>query len=158
MSLETSGSRVTSPESGSDPSAGLRLVALPAVSERAFPLEHDYFEIVYTPLVGPTAVLLARAMLRHLKASGSPTLVSAVELALQVGIRASNTDPLGRRSHLVRAIDRLAHDHIAVHLRDRDLGIRVAAPPLSRRALGKVPALARDVHNHYCTWDAAGNH
>jgi hypothetical protein len=35
-----------------------------------FQLDHDYFEIVYTPLVRPTAVLLARAMMRHVDTGG----------------------------------------------------------------------------------------
>jgi len=124
----------------------LRLRALPAVSDPAFPLEHDYFEIVYAPLIGPTAVLLARAMARHLAAAGGPTTVCPVELALEVGLRASSTDPLGRRSHLVHAIDRLAHDHIVARMGERVLGIRLAIPPLSARALEKVPAVVRASH------------
>lgn len=102
-----------------------------ARGEPSFPLAHPYFEIVYAPLLGPTAVLLARAMARHLEAAGGPTTVCPVELALEVGIRSSSTDPLGRRSHLVHAIDRLAHDHVISRLGDRVLGVRVAVPPLS---------------------------
>ena len=63
-----------------------------------------------------------------------------------VGIRASSTDPLGKKSHLVHAIDRLAHDRIVSKLGDRVLGVRVAIPPLSARALGKLPAAARQAH------------
>lgn len=101
----------------------MRLRALPA-SHRAGgrPLEHAYFEIVYAPLIGPTAVLLARAMARHLQAAGGATTVCPVELSLEVGIRASSTDPLGKKSHLVHAIDRLAHDRIVSKLGDRVLG------------------------------------
>jgi hypothetical protein len=124
----------------------LRLRALPAAGERAFPLEHAYLEVVYAPLIGPTAVLLARAMARHLQAAGGPTTVCPVELAMEVGIRASSTDPLGKRSHLVHAIDRLAHDHIVARMGDRVLGIRLAVPALSQRALEKLPAPARDAH------------
>ncbi len=132
-----------------EPIAGLRLRALPAASEPAFPLEHAYFEIVYAPLVGPTAVLLARAMARHLDFAGGPTTVCPVQLALEVGIRASSTDPLGRKSHLVHAIDRLAHDRIVSPLGDRVLGVHVAVPALSARALEKLPATARHAHALY---------
>jgi hypothetical protein len=137
----------------------LRLRALPAASEPAFPLDHAYFEIVYAPLLGPTAVLLARAMARRLEAAGGPTTVCPIELALEVGIRASSTDPLGRKSHLVHAIDRLAHDRIVSRLGDRVLGLRLAVPPLSARALGKLPATARRAHAQYALLSATdGTH
>ncbi len=146
MSAETSGNGAHPSENEPQPAEGLRLRALPAASEPAFPLEHDYFEIVYTPLIGPTAVLLARAMARHLDAAGGPTTVCPIELALEVGIRASSTDPLGKKSHLVHAIDRLAHDHIVARLGDRVLGVRLAIPLLSQRAVDKLPVAAREVH------------
>jgi hypothetical protein len=129
------------------PEPGLRLRPIAARGEPAFPLLHPYFEIVYAPLLGPTAVLLARAMARHLEAAGGPTTVHPVELALEVGIRASSTDPLGRRSHLAHAIDRLAHDHVISRLGDRVLGVRVAIPPLSARAVEKLPAPALAAHH-----------
>lgn len=132
-----------------EPIAGLRLRALPAASEPAFPLDHAYFEIVYAPLIGPTAVLLARAMARHLDTAGGPTTVCPVELALEVGIRASSTDPLGRKSHLVHAIDRLAHDRIVSRLGERVLGVRVAVPALTARALEKLPAAAIQAHRDF---------
>ncbi len=131
------------------PEQGLRLRPLRACSEPAFPIGHAYFEIVYAPLVGPTAVLLARAMARHLEVAGGPTTVCPIELALEVGIRASSCDPLGRKSHLVRAIDRLAHDHVVSRLDDRVLGVHVAVPPLSARALEKLPAPARGAHEAF---------
>ncbi len=136
-------------EAEPEPAEGLRLRALPRASERLFPLEHDYFEIVYAPLVGPTAVLLARAMGRHLDFARGPTTVCPTELALEVGIRASSADPLGRRSHLVHAIDRLAHGHIVARLGDRVLGVQVAVPPLSERALAQLPATARSAHHRF---------
>lgn len=144
--MDTGGNRPD--PSGHQPKSeqGLRLRPLRACCEPAFPLEHAYFEIVYTPLLGPTAVLLARAMVRHLEVAGGPTTVCPVELALEVGIRASSTDPLGRKSHLVHAIDRLAHDHVVSRLGDRVLGVRVAIPSLSTRALEKLPAPAREAH------------
>jgi hypothetical protein len=149
MSAEISGNGADRPEHEPEPTAGLRLRVLPAATEPAFPLEHAYFEIVYTPLVGPTALLLARAMARHLEGASGPTTVCPVELALEVGIRASNTDPLGRKSHLVHAIDRLAHNQIVARLGDRVLGVRVAVPPLSARAVEGLPAQSRVVHEEF---------
>jgi len=124
----------------------LRLIPLPCPTEPSFPLDHLYLEVVYTPLVGPTAVLLARAMARHIGVAGGPAVVCPVDLALEVGIRCGSSGPLGRRSHLVRAIDRLAHDHIVSRLGETILGVRVAIPPLGANALGKLPASAREAH------------
>lgn len=149
MTAETSRNGPRPSAGEPEPIEGLRLRALPAATDGAFPLEHVYFEIVYAPLIGPTAVLLARAMARHLQAAGGPTTVCPVELSLEVGIRASSTDPLGKKSHLVHAIDRLAHDRIVARLADRVLGVRVAIPPLSARALAKLPAPAREAHRRY---------
>lgn len=132
---------------------GLRLRPLPAPIEPAFPLGHEYFEVVYTPLVGPTAVLLARAMARHLELAGGPTTVRPIELALEVGIRASSTDPLGKRSHLVHAIERLAHDHLVVWLGEGVLGVRTAVSLLSARALEKLPPAAREAHLRFAGTD-----
>lgn len=146
MTAETSGNEPL-PSAGEPESIeGLRLRALPAASERSFPLEHVYFEIVYAPLIGPTAVLLARAMARHIEAAAGPTTVCPVELSLEVGVRASSTDPLGKKSHLVHAIDRLAHDHIVARMGEGVLGVRLAIPPLSARALEKLPPPAREAH------------
>ena len=146
MTTGTAGSARRPHEEEPDPVGGLRLRPLPAPSDPAFPLGHDYFEIVYTPLVGPTAVLLARAMARHIDAAGGPTTVCPAELALEVGIRASSTDPLGKKSHLVHAIDRLVHNHIVARLGDRVLGVRDAIPPLSSRALDGLPESVRRCH------------
>lgn len=149
MSPEISGSGLDPPDREPEPTKGLRLRALPAASEPAFPLEHDYFEIVYAPLVGPTAILLARAMARHLKIADGPTTVCPAELALEVGIRASSTDPLGKKSHLVHAIDRLAHDRIVSRLGDRILGVRIAVPLLGERATARLPGPARRAHREF---------
>lgn len=149
MDAEIAGNGADPSRHQREPVQGLRLRPLRARGEPAFPLAHPYFEIVYAPLLGPTAVLLARAMARHLEAAGGPITVCPVELALEIGIRASSTDPLGRKSHLVHAIDRLAHDHIVNPLGGRVLGVRVAVPTLSARALAKLPSAAREAHAHY---------
>lgn len=137
------------PDRSADPIDNLRLTPLLAVSQPAFPLEHAYFETVYAPLLGPTAVLLARAMARRLNAAGRPTAVCPIELALEVGIRASSTDPLGKTSHLVRAISRLTHNHIVARIGDGVLGVRVAVPPLSAEALRRLPLVTVNAHQRF---------
>lgn len=125
---------------------GLRLRPLPVTSEPSFSLDHEYFEIAYAPLVGPTAILVARAMSRHLDCANGPVTVCPLDLALEVGIRANTADPLGKRSHLVRAVERLVHDRIVVRLDDRVLGVSCRVPPLGRGRLERLPAAARRRH------------
>lgn len=146
MTAGTAGSARRPPEAEPEPIEGLRLRPLPASRGPALPLDHDYFEIAYAPLVGPTAVLLARAMARHLDAAGGPTTVCPIELAHEVGIRASSKDPLGKRSHLVHAIDRLVHDHLVDRIEGRVLGVRTSIPLLSERAAEKLPPAAHETH------------
>src|SRR3546814_1500038 len=61
MAARLDGNGRPSPDPEPEPIGGLRLRALPAVSDPAFPLEHDYFEIVYAHLLGPTGILLRSA-------------------------------------------------------------------------------------------------
>src|SRR3546814_11573486 len=107
MAARLDGNGRPSPDPEPEPIGGLRLRALPAVSDPAFPLEHDYFEIVYAPLIGPPGILLARAMARHLDAAAGPPTVVPVDLAPAAGILDSGVDPLVADSHLLRAIHRL---------------------------------------------------
>ena len=127
-------------------SMGLRLRPLPVPSEPSFSLDHEYFEIAYAPLIGPTAILVARAMSRHLECANGPVTVCPLDLALEVGIRANNADPLGKRSHLVRALERLIHDRIVVRLDDRVLGVSCRVPPLGHGRLERLPAAVRRRH------------
>ena len=149
MGSEIGGNGADSSHREPEPELGLRLRPLAARGHPGFPLAPPYFEIVYAPLLGPTAVLLARAMARHLEAAAGPTTVYPVELALEVGIRASNADPLGRKSHLVHAIDRLAHDRIVTRLGDRVLGVYLSVPAIGRGAVQKLPTTVRRAHETF---------
>ena len=127
----------------------VQIEALPPRKQPSFPLEHPYFEIVYTPLIGPTAMLLARALSRHLHLAGGSTKVSAAELSVEVGVRASDYGTPGRKSRLVRAVDRLAHEQLVVRMSSRRLGVRTAVPFLEGRALDRLPFVARNAHDAY---------
>src|SRR5699024_7423563 len=59
MNPETSGSGSEPPGKERRPVTGLRLEALPPCADPAFPVLHDYFEMVYGPLIGPASTLLA---------------------------------------------------------------------------------------------------
>ncbi|HET6753327.1 MAG TPA: hypothetical protein VFH23_05175 [Jiangellaceae bacterium] len=127
----------------------LRLLPLTPASEPAFPLLHPYVEVVYAPIVGPTAVLLARSLGRHLMATPGPATVSPVVLALALGLRATHDHPLGKRAALRHALDRLEHAHLVRWLGDTDLGVHTGAPAVNERTLSKLPPPARAAHQHF---------
>jgi hypothetical protein len=103
------------PAPGNDPAPrpsdgdALRLLPLMPTSEPSFSLAHPYVEIVYAPLLGPTAVLLARSLGRHLIMSRGPATISAVVLSRGLGLRATQEHPLGKRAALRHGLNRLEH-------------------------------------------------
>ena len=116
-------------------------------TEPNFPLHHAYLEIVYAPLIGPGAVLLARNLGRRIAVREDEVSLSTVELAHEVGLRAGHDEPLGKRSHLFHAIDRLRHDHIIRWLDDGRLGVLTSVPILGAHALAKLPPAALAAHH-----------
>ena len=149
MGTEHSGSGSEPPGQRTRPVAGLRLRPLPPCADPAFPVLHDYFEMVYGPLIGPTSTMLARALNRHLADAGGPVTVCPIELSLELGLRASSGEPIGTTSPLTKAITRL-RDHRLVQQVDSDtLGVVVEVPPLSSRALSKLPDSVRRAHNEF---------
>lgn len=124
----------------------VRLRPLALVAGDRFPMDHIYFEVVYAPLLGPTAVLLARAMTRRIVTAGGPVNVDLSELAREIGVGARRSDNVGKKSHIVRAIDRLKHAHVVADLGDHTIGVRAEVPALSSRAVDRMPAMIRDIH------------
>ena len=64
----------------SRPTKGLHLQPLPPCSDPAFPVLHEYFEVIYGPLIGPASVLLARNLARHVTMAGGPVTVCPVSV------------------------------------------------------------------------------
>lgn len=129
------------------PATGLHLRPLPRCSDPAFPVLHEYFEVVYSSLIGPASVLLARSFARHVMEAGGEVMICPVELSLELGLRASHDEPIGKGSHLARAIDRLAHHRLARHLKTNTLGVVVYVAPLTDTAVGKLPVSIRQAHS-----------
>ena len=133
-----------------DESRALQLTALPVTTQPSFHLTHPYFEMVYAPSLGPSAVLLGRYLGRVLAAHENETiLVCPAALSREVGMRSSSEDPLGERSLLRRTIDRLEHDHIVRWLEPQHLGVLTAVPAVSDRVRDKLPAAARHAHDQF---------
>lgn len=149
MDAEHSSSGSEPPGQRTGPVQGLRLRPLPACSDPSFPVLHDYFEVVYCPLIGPSSMFLARALARHVEIAGGPVTICPIELSLELGLRASHDEPMGKTSHLAKAIDRLAYHRLVKHLGTDTLGVVVEVPLVGRPILARLPPVARAVHEQY---------
>lgn len=149
MDAEHSSTGSEPPGQPAGPVQGLRLRPLPVCSDPSFPVLHDYFERVYGPLIGPAPTMLARAFARHLDDAGGPVTICPVELALELGLRASHDGPIGKTSHLAKAIDRLAYHRLVRHLGADTLGVVVEVPPLSDIAVGRMPPGVQQAHARF---------
>lgn len=149
MASEHAASRGDLPSESPRPTQGLHLQPLPPCSDPAFPVLHEYFEVVYGPLIGPASVLLARNLARHVTTAGGAVTICPVELSLELGLRASHDEPIGKTSHLAKAIDRLAHHRLVKRLTTDTLGVVLHVSPLTNGALGKLPASIRQAHSRY---------
>jgi hypothetical protein len=115
----------------------------------SFPVLHEYFEVVYGPLIGPTSVFLARTLARHVASAGGPVTVCPIELSREVGLRSSSTEPLGKKSHLARSLDRLAHHRLVRPLGTDTLGVVTAVVPATAKLLARLPESTRTRHEHH---------
>ena len=127
----------------------LHVRALSCKESPAFPLTHDYFEIVWAPALGPTPVLLARAVARRLDGSGGAVVLSLPCLARAIGVRSASLEPMGAKSPLGRALRRLLHHGILVAMAEDSVGLRLAVPAVSQRVLGTLPHEARVAHERF---------
>lgn len=127
----------------------LRIVWLEASPGRpTFALDHPYVELVYTPLVGATAVLFLRRI-ALLADSENQLDLDAVALARELGLRAGDKRPLGRHSPLLRALRRLEHHQLARQLDPNRLGVYRLVPAVADVYLPGLPESARRVHLRY---------
>lgn len=138
-----------SPGEPAAPSQTVRLRPLPACAEPSFPVLHDYFEVVYGPLIGPASLLLERALARHLVEEGGPVTVPATDLAREVGLRSSHDEPIGRSSHLGKALQRLAHHRLIRWEGTDELGVALAVPPIADRRVPTLPPSAQRAHDQF---------
>ena len=127
----------------------LHLQPLPPCSDPAFPVLHEYFEVVYGPLIGPASVLLARNLARHVTTAGGAVTICPVELSLELGLRASHDEPIGRTSPLSKAIERLDHHRLVRPLGTDTLGVVVEVPQLSLGTVGRLPPAVQRAHDGF---------
>jgi hypothetical protein len=126
-----------------------RLVPLTSECTPEVDVADVYFEVVYGPLIGPTPVVLARNLARRAKTATGPVLVDFLDVALELGLRASHHEPLGHTSSIVRAVDRLQQRRLLTVLADGVLGIYTTVPTFDDVYLSRIPPGAQDFHRAY---------
>src|SRR5437764_3571118 len=103
---------------------------LAAVRQAGFPLDHPYLEQCWTPVVGPSSVLL----LRHcawLWRDAMPLRIPVEALAAELGLGKGTS----RNSPIWRTIDRLVRFGFATLREPAELRIYTEVPPLAPRHL-----------------------
>jgi hypothetical protein len=113
------------------------------VRERAgFDLTHPYVEQCWTPILGPSGVVVLRT-LPALWAAGSPAVADSEELALSVGLNATP----GRKATFERTLDRLTTMGFAVWSeRGSAIGVYTQVPPVGAGRIARLPERTQRAH------------
>jgi len=117
------------------------------VGRGSFPVSHRYVEILWTPLLGPTQVILLRRLAEV--AESEAGRVNPAELAVAIGALPRGDGRVGRRSPLDKAIARLARFRMAAWRPRCTLAVATRVPVLGERDLRRLPDSLRDLHNRF---------
>ena len=118
----------------------IRLHATPhpsvEVRKAGFPLDHPYLEQCWTPLLGPTSVVLLRRIPQLWREHGFTAEMSAGELAASIGLGRST----GRNGPLLRTFERISRFRFAESCGPGELNVFTEVPPVRDRQLERLPA------------------
>lgn len=125
----------------------IRLHATPhpsvEVRKAGFQLDHPYLEQCWTPLLGPTSVVLLRRIPQLWREHGFTAEIPAGELAASIGLGRST----GRNGPLVRTFERISRFRFAESCGPGELNVFTEVPPVRDRQLERLPAWNRRRHD-----------
>ena len=126
-------------------SSTIRVTAYPSstLDAKLVPGTSDYVEFVFTSIIGPTAVLAYRNLLRRFADEGEAYRLDVAELAIQLGVPTAQA---------TRAIKRLVDFRIARWDGDT-LQVRLAIKPPSERVLAARGAGLLETHHRILATD-----
>ena len=111
------------------------------VRQAGFALDHPYLEHCWTPVVGPSSVLLLRRC-TWLWREATPARVSIEDLAGQLGLGRGT----GRTSPIRHTLERVVKFRFAAVATPGELHVYTEVPPLSERQLERLPSWCRHQH------------
>lgn len=116
------------------------------VHRAGFPLDHTYLEQCWTPILGPSSVLLLRRT-AELWRDAIPARLETAELGAQLGLSKGR----GRHSPISRTVDRLVRFRFAGWAAPGVLDVYSEVPPLRARDLARVPDWTAARHDELLT-------
>lgn len=116
------------------------------VHRAGFPLDHPYLEQCWTPILGPSSVLLLRRT-AELWRDAIPATVETTELAAQLGLGKGR----GRNSPITKTLDRLVRFRFAGWAAPDVLDVYSEVRPLRTRDLHRVPDWTAARHDELLT-------
>lgn len=118
----------------------------PTVRRAGFPLDHPYLEQCWTPIIGPSSVLLLRRC-AWLWREGEPAHVTLAELASQLGLGKGT----GRSSPVWHTLERVDRFRFASFVAPGEMHVFTEVPPVPARQLERLPRWCRNQHEHLLT-------
>lgn len=116
----------------------------PVVETHGIPADSDDALVWYTPVLGPTAILLLHRIARYLTQSSALSF-DTVELAASVGLahsdRKATSDGFTRAMHRLEMFGMIRTIGHTIH-------VRTILPPLAQRHMRLLPNYLRDA----CPW------
>lgn len=106
------------------------------------PVESEYAERFWLPVIGPSGLWLLRWTARELVRHGGAFDIGADELALRVGLGVGTA----RQSPLRRSLKRLETFDLVRRLNESVIEFQTTVPPLSMRQLQRLPVELRREH------------
>ncbi len=111
------------------------------VRQAGFALDHPYLEHCWTPLIGPSSVLLLRRC-PWLWREATPARIPAEDLARQLGLGSGTA----RNSPVWHTIERVVRFRFAAMAAPGELQVYTEVPPVAARQLDRLPSWCRREH------------
>jgi hypothetical protein len=112
------------------------------VHRAGFPLDHPYLEQCWSPILGPSSVLLLRHT-AQLWRDSDPAVVDSADLAQQIGLGKGR----GTHSPLGHTLSRIVRFRFAQWAAPGVLDVYTEVRPLRERDLSRVPAWSAGRHD-----------
>lgn len=113
------------------------------VRRAGFPLDHPYLEQCWTPILGPTSIVLLRRIPQLWREHDLSVEIPTGDLAASIGLGRSS----GRSGPMWRSLDRVSRFRFAQAAGPGEFDVFTELPPVTGRQLERLPAWNRRRHD-----------